>query len=84
LIETGANLFVSGQEERDANLTELIGWVSATVMPATIGRQVYSQWRDCSSQGISRRLFIRQFMASVGFVIYSWLAEKLCSSPPMC
>jgi MtN3 and saliva related transmembrane protein len=54
----------------------LIGWVSATVLPATIGRQVYSQWRDRSSQGISRRLFIRQFMASVGFVIYSWLLRN--------
>jgi hypothetical protein len=32
--------------------TELIGWVSATVLPATIGRQVYSQWRDRSSQGV--------------------------------
>ena len=34
--------------------TELIGWVSATVLLATIGRQVYSQWRDRSSQEISR------------------------------
>ena len=56
--------------------TELIGWVSATVLLVTIGRQVYSQWRDRSSQGLSRWLFIGQIMASVGFVIYSWLLRN--------
>ena len=56
--------------------TELIGWVSATVLLATIGRQVYSQWRDRSSQGVSRWLFIGQIMASVCFVIYSWLIRN--------
>jgi|GEM_PF-1562801 len=56
--------------------TELIGWVSATILLATIGRQVYSQWRERSSQGISSWLFIGQIMASVGFVIYSWLLRN--------
>ena len=56
--------------------TELIGWVSAAVLLATIGRQVYSQWRDRRSQGISRWLFIGQIMASVGFLIYSWLLRN--------
>jgi hypothetical protein len=27
-------------------MTELIGWVAATVLLATMGRQVYTQWRD--------------------------------------
>jgi hypothetical protein len=33
--------------------TELIGWVSTTVLLAAIGPQVYSQWR--SSQGWTKR-----------------------------
>jgi MtN3 and saliva related transmembrane protein len=56
--------------------TVLIGWISATILLATIGRQVYSQWRHRSSQGVSRWLFVGQIMASVGFVIYSWLLSN--------
>src|SRR5262249_52119647 len=54
-------------------ITELIGWTAATILLATIGRQAYSQWRDRSSQGVSKWLFIGQITASTGFVIYSWL-----------
>ena len=54
-------------------ITELIGWTAATILLATIGRQVYSQWRDRSSQGVSKWLFTGQITASTGFVIYSWL-----------
>jgi MtN3 and saliva related transmembrane protein len=53
--------------------TELIGWVSAVILLVTIGRQVYSQWREGSSRGVSRWLFIGQLAASTGFVVYSWL-----------
>lgn len=52
---------------------ELIGWLSAAVLLGTIGRQVYSQWRNGSSQGVSRWLFTGQLFASGGFVVYSWL-----------
>jgi len=54
-------------------MTELIGWMAATVLLATMGRQVYSQWRDGTSQGVSKWLFIGQLAASLGFVMYSWL-----------
>jgi MtN3 and saliva related transmembrane protein len=54
-------------------MTELIGWTAATILPATIGRDVYSQWRKRSSQDVSRWLFIGQITASIGFVIYGWL-----------
>jgi uncharacterized protein with PQ loop repeat len=57
-------------------MTEFIGWTAATVLLATIGRQVYSQWRTRSSQGISKWLFFGQITASVGFVVYSWLLEN--------
>jgi len=39
-------------------MTECTGWFAATVPLATIGRQVYSQWRDGSTKGLSRWLFI--------------------------
>jgi uncharacterized protein with PQ loop repeat len=58
-------------------ITELIGWAAATVLLATIGRQVYSQWRSRSSQGASKWLFVGQITASIGFVVYSWLLGKL-------
>ncbi len=53
--------------------TELIGWFAATILLATISRQVYTQWRERSTQGVSRWLFIGQLAASSGFVLYSWL-----------
>jgi MtN3 and saliva related transmembrane protein len=53
--------------------TELIGWVSAGILLATIARQVYAQWRAGTTAGLSKWLFIGQCAASVGFVVYSWL-----------
>lgn len=53
--------------------TELIGWSAAAVLLITISRQVYTQWRDRSTQGLSRWLFIGQLAASTGFVVYSWV-----------
>jgi MtN3 and saliva related transmembrane protein len=54
-------------------ITELIGWAAAVILLLTIGRQVYTQWRDRTSAGVSHWLFIGQLAASVGFVTYSWL-----------
>ncbi len=56
--------------------TELIGWIAAVILLATIARQVYSQWRDRTSQGVSKWLFVGQITASVGFVVYSWLLRN--------
>jgi uncharacterized protein with PQ loop repeat len=58
-------------------MTELIGWMAATVLLATMGRQVYTQWRDGTSQGVSKWLFVGQLAASLGFVMYSWRLGKL-------
>ena len=52
---------------------DLIGWAAASILLLTLGRQVYTQWRDRTSKGVSRWLFIGQCAASVGFVVYSWL-----------
>jgi MtN3 and saliva related transmembrane protein len=57
-------------------MTECIGWFAAAVLLATIGRQVYSQWRDGSTKGLSRWLFIGQITASLAFVVYSWLRGR--------
>ena len=54
-----------------AMLTELIGWAGAVILLLTVGRQVYVQWRDKSSSGLSKWLFIGQISASVSFVTYS-------------
>jgi MtN3 and saliva related transmembrane protein len=57
-------------------VAELIGWVSAAILFLTIARQVWTQWRDRNTQGVSRWLFVGQLAASTGFVIYSWLLEN--------
>lgn len=57
-------------------MTELIGWFAATVLLVTIGRQVYTQWRDRSSSGLSRWLFIGQLTASLAFIAYSWVLHN--------
>lgn len=54
-------------------LTELIGWSAAAILLLTIGRQVFTQWRDRTTAGMSRWLFVGQLAASSGFVLYSWM-----------
>lgn len=56
--------------------TELIGWASSLILLATIGRQVYTQWKTKSTIGVSRWLFIGQCAASVGFTVYSVLLRN--------
>jgi uncharacterized protein with PQ loop repeat len=52
---------------------DAIGWSAAIVLLLTIGRQVYGEWRDRSTRGLSKWLFGGQVAASTGFVLYSWL-----------
>ncbi len=56
-------------------MTEAIGWLSSTVLVVTIGNQVYKQWHDRTSKGVSKWLFLGQMLASSGFVAYSWLVH---------
>ena len=56
--------------------TNVIGWVSTATLLATIGRQVYSEWRSKATAGVSRWLFIGQISASVGFTVYSALLDN--------
>lgn len=54
----------------------IIGWLSSAVLLATIGRQVFTQWRTRSSTGVSRWLFVGQLTASTGFALYSYLLHN--------
>jgi MtN3 and saliva related transmembrane protein len=57
-------------------MTEAIGWASSVLLVLTIGKQVLKQWREGSSQGVSRWLFLGQTAASLGFTVYSWLVHN--------
>ena len=50
-----------------------LGWAASAVLIATLARQVFVQWRERTTEGVSSWLFIGQLTASVGFTIYSWL-----------
>jgi MtN3 and saliva related transmembrane protein len=57
-------------------MTEVVGWVSSFILVLTIAKQVYKQWHEDSSEGVSKWLFIGQISASLGFTIYSWLVNN--------
>lgn len=57
-------------------MTEIIGWVSSIILLLTISKQIYKQWQEESSKGVSKWLFIGQVGASIGFTIYSWLVKN--------
>jgi MtN3 and saliva related transmembrane protein len=57
-------------------LTEAVGWVSSVILVLTIAKQVYKQWREGSSKGVSKWLFVGQISASLGFTVYSWLVHN--------
>lgn len=54
---------------------EIIGWSAAIILLLTLGRQVYTEWRDRSTRGLSKWLFVGQLTASAGFIVYSWLTN---------
>ncbi len=54
-------------------MTEVIGWVSSLILIITIAKQVYKQWKEGKSEGVSKWLFVGQIAASVGFAVYSYL-----------
>ncbi len=52
-------------------MIEILGWASSLILLATLVKQVYKQWKDRTSEGISKWLFVGQLAASVGFTVYS-------------
>lgn len=57
-------------------MIEIIGWTSSVILIITIGQQVFKQWHDETSAGVSTWLFVGQLAASVGFTIYSLLVKN--------
>lgn len=57
-------------------MTEAIGWISSLILILTISKQIYKQWQENTSQGVSKWLFIGQISASAGFAVYSWLLKN--------
>jgi MtN3 and saliva related transmembrane protein len=57
-------------------MTEAVGWISSLILVLTIGKQVYKQWQEGTSEGVSKWLFIGQLAASLGFTIYSALVRN--------
>ena len=54
-------------------MTEIIGWTSSIILFLTVSRQIYKQWHEGTSEGVSIWLFLGQIAASIGFAVYSWL-----------
>lgn len=61
---------------RNPIVAEIIGWVSSMILVLTIGKQIYKQWKEGSSEGVSKWLFIGQVAASAGFIVYSWVVKN--------
>jgi MtN3 and saliva related transmembrane protein len=57
-------------------MVELVGWLSSAILLATLARQVLKQWREGTSEGVSRWLFLGQTAASAGFTAYSLLVRN--------
>ena len=57
-------------------LVEAVGWVSSVILVLTIAKQVYKQWQEGTSEGVSKWLFVGQISASLGFTVYSWLVRN--------
>jgi MtN3 and saliva related transmembrane protein len=53
-----------------------IGWTASAILLATLVRQIQVQWRERSTEGLSRWMFVGQLAASVGFLLYSWLVHN--------
>ena len=53
-----------------------MGWLSSAVLLATLARQVAKQWREGTSEGVSRWLVVGQTTASAGFTLYSLLLRN--------
>ncbi len=53
-----------------------LGWACSFILVFTIGKQLHKQWTEQSSVGVSKWLYLGQFCAEIGFVIYSWALKN--------
>lgn len=59
------------------NVTNWIGWGSSLILVLTLSKQLLTQWKERSSEGVSRWLFWGQVSAQVGFATYSYLLKNM-------
>ena len=57
-------------------MTDAIGWASSAILLATLVKQVYTQWKSGTSEGVSKWFYIGEVGAAVGFIWYSWLLRN--------
>lgn len=57
-------------------MAEIVGWVSSVILLSTLTRQIWTQWKERSTRGVSRWLFVGQTAASIGFTIYSVMVDN--------
>ncbi|WP_313348026.1 PQ-loop repeat-containing protein [Stenotrophomonas sp.] len=50
---------------------DLLGWAATVVLIATLARQIHTQHKANSVEGVSTWLFVGQITASVLFIAYS-------------
>jgi len=57
-------------------IANCIGWGASLILFLTVCRQIWTQWRERSAEGVSAWLLAGQVAASIGFVIYSVLVDN--------
>ena len=57
-------------------MADVIGWISSLLLLTTLTVQIRKQWKERTSKGVSRWLFIGQVFSGIGFVIYSLLVNN--------
>jgi MtN3 and saliva related transmembrane protein len=58
-------------------MDQIIGFASSFILLLTIGKQVYKQYKEGTSEGVSKWLFLGQITASIGFLIYSVMKNDI-------
>ena len=58
-------------------MKQWIGWAASAVLVAMIVTQIVRQWRQGTSKGVSRWLFVGQLIASSLFVVYSVMVRDI-------
>ena len=56
-------------------MQQAIGWTASAVLVVMITAQIVRQWRQGTSEGVSRWLFVCQLVASLLFVVYSLMVR---------
>lgn len=57
-------------------MVDIVGWASSVILVLTVTTQVHKQWSSGTSRGVSSWLFVGQFAASLGFIVYSSLIRN--------